>query len=103
MLLMKLPQTGEQFQFLVHELHKIMSCQKEKFNFIDGVDEKGEPARDCRRGCLHTLQEVPFFFFRLPDARKVTRGGKRELSVFNRTRVFRSLFHARRKIITYHA
>lgn len=97
MLLMKLPQTGEQFQFLVHELHKIMSCQKEKFNFIDGVDEKGEPARDCRRGCSHALQEVPFFFFRLPDARKVTRGGKRELSVFNRTRVFRSLFHARRK------
>ena len=38
-----------------------MSCQKEKFNFIDGVDEKGEPARDCRRGCSHTLQEVPFF------------------------------------------
>lgn len=65
-----------------------MSCQKEKFNFIDGVDEKGEPARDCRRGCSHTLQEVPFFFFRdngerntrawewLPDARKVTRGGR---------------------------
>ena len=46
----------------MHELHKIMSCQKEKFNFIDGVDEKGEPARDCRRGCSHTLQEVPFFF-----------------------------------------
>ena len=45
----------------MHELHKIMSCQKEKFNFIDGVDEKGEPARDCRRGCSHTLQEVPFF------------------------------------------
>ena len=45
----------------MHEHHKIMSCQKEKFNFIDGVDEKGEPARDCRRGCSHTLQEVPFF------------------------------------------
>ena len=93
----------------MHELHKIMSCQKGKVNFIDGVDEKGEPARDCRRGCSHTLQEVLFFFFRhsgerntrawewLPDARKVTRGGKRELSIFNRTRVFRSLFHARRK------
>ena len=45
----------------MHELHKIMSCQKEKFNFIDGVDEKGEPARDCRRGFSHRLQEVPFF------------------------------------------
>lgn len=47
----------------MHELHEIMSCQKEKFNFIDGVDEKGEPARDCRRGFSHRLQEVPFFLY----------------------------------------